>query len=101
MTKPQILIDKYQRMRIKRGIKIDKLKDEIDALRKLSFKQEMILSDRKTQKQKRCKHDYEDIRRTRNIRDDASFKFWVFCKKCDADIGCIDFNDKFRRWDHD
>jgi len=101
MTSPQILIDKYQRMRIKRGIKIDKLKDEIDALRKLSFKQEMILSDRKTQKQKRCKHDYVDTRRTRNVRDDASFEYWVFCKKCDADIGCIDFNGKFRRWDHD
>ena len=101
MTKPQILIDKYQRMRINRRERINKLEDEIEDIRKLSFKQEMILSDRITQKQKRCKHDYEDTRKSWNARDDASFEFWVFCKKCDADIGCIEFGGKFRRWDHD
>lgn len=100
MNKPQILIDKYQRMRINRGTKIDKLNDEIEGLRKLSFKQEMILSDRKQQKQKRCKHN-GDIYKSCNARDDASFKSWVFCKKCDADIGCIEFNGNFKRWDHD
>jgi len=86
MTKPQILIDKYQRMRINRRERISKLEDEIEDIRKLSFKQEMILSDRITQKQKRCKHN-DGVRRTLNCRDDASFKWWLFCKKCGADMG--------------
>lgn len=40
--------------------------------------------------QKLCDHKKYPVRKTSNMRDDASFKYWVFCSNCDADLGYTD-----------
>jgi len=103
-TKPQLLMEKYDRMISKRRDKLrnvtEKLEKEIDGLTKLSFKQSMILSDRKKRFQDRCKHIGMTYKRW-NARDDASFQYWVFCSRCQKDIGCIEHDGNYKKWDHD
>lgn len=36
--------------------------------------------------QKICKHDKYPVRKRENMRDDASFKYWVSCSNCGIDL---------------
>ncbi len=86
MTKPEVIIKNLERKQTTLYKHIHKIEEEIETLSSQKFKQQMRISKRTEAKQKRCKHN-EGNRRTLNCRDDASFKYWLFCKKCGADMG--------------
>lgn len=64
--------------------KIRTLKYKVSAI-------EMRLGNLEKARQKRCKHD-GGMKKNFNARDDASFKYWLFCKKCDLHVGHENFN---------
>ncbi len=86
MTEPEVIISKIKKREDILYARIHKIEKEIDDLVSQMFKQQMRIQNRIKAKQKRCKHN-DGVRRTLNCRDDASFKYWLFCKKCGADMG--------------
>ena len=86
MTKPEVIIKNLERKENTRYKRIHKIEGEINVIEELMFKQQTRIQNRIKAKQKRCKHN-DGVRRTINSRDDASFKYWLFCKKCGADMG--------------
>ena len=86
MTKPEVIIKNIQRKEDTLYRRINKIEAEIQVLNSQKFKQHTRIQNRIYAKQKRCKHN-DGVRRTLNCRDDASFKYWLFCKKCGADMG--------------
>lgn len=70
--------------------KINKLQERISILDKESSK---VYSLSRTKHylyeekiQKLCRHDKYPVRKRENLRDDASFKYWVSCSNCNADL---------------
>lgn len=55
---------------------------KINALRKLKTREERKISTINMRVKKRCKH-LGDRKKWRNMRDDASFDYFVACKDCD------------------
>ncbi len=86
MTKPEVIIKNLERKQNTLYKRIHKIEGEIDVLSSQRFKQQMRISKRIEARQKRCKHN-EGKRRTLNCRDDASFKWWLFCKRCGKEMG--------------
>ena len=86
MTKPEVIIKNLERKESTLYKRIHKIEGEIKVLDSQKFKQQIIIQNRIYAKQKRCKHN-DGVRRTINSRDDASFKYWLFCRKCGADMG--------------
>lgn len=86
MTKPEVIIKNLERKENTLYKRVHKIEKQIDVLNDQMFKQQMRINKRLEAKQKRCKHN-EGNRRTLNCRDDASFKYWLFCKKCGKDMG--------------
>lgn len=70
---------------------VEKINQEIVELRKEMRKIEWKLVILKEARQKRCKHNGE-IEKTYNARSDASFKYWLHCKKCGFRIGHENFD---------
>jgi len=86
MTKPEVIIKQLERKESTLYKRIHKIEGEIEVLNSQKFKQQGRIYKRIEAKQKRCNHN-EGNRRTLNCRDDASFKWWLHCKKCGADTG--------------
>ncbi len=86
MTKPEVIIEKLERKEKTLYKRIHKIEDEIKTVDDQMFKQQMRISKRAEAKQKRCKHN-GGRRRTLNCRDDASFKYWLFCDMCEKEMG--------------
>lgn len=86
MTKPEIIIKNLERKENTLYNHIHKIEEKIETLHSQKFKQRIRIQKRIEAKQKRCKHN-EGNRRTLNCRDDASFKWWLFCKKCGKEMG--------------
>jgi len=86
MTKPEVIIKNLERKQSTLYKSIDKIEEKIEILQSQKFKQQSRIYKRTEAKQKRCKHN-DGVRRSLNCRDDASFKYWLFCKKCGADMG--------------
>ena len=86
MKAPEVIIKNLERKESTLYKRIHKIEKEIDVLNNQMFKQQMRIQNKVKAKQKRCKHK-DGVRRTLNCRDDASFKYWLFCKKCGADMG--------------
>jgi len=86
LTKPEVIIKNLERKENTLYKRIHKIEGEIDVLDSQKFKQEMRIQKRIEAKQKRCKHN-GGRRRTLNCRDDASFKWWLFCDKCGKEMG--------------
>ena len=86
MTEPEVIIKQLERKQetlYKRSHKID---SQLSAIGDQMFKQHMRINNKIKAKQKRCKHN-GGKRRTLNCRDDASFKYWLFCDKCGKEMG--------------
>lgn len=70
--------------------RINKLQQKMDILNKESSK--LYFESRKKHYyyeekiQKICKHDKYPVRKRENMRDDASFKYWVSCSCCGIDL---------------
>lgn len=86
MTKPEVIIKNLERKQNTLYKRIDKIEGEIKVLHSQKFKQQMRISKRTEAKQKRCKHN-GGRRRSLNCRDDASFKYWLFCDICGKEMG--------------
>lgn len=71
--------EKKERINEKIDSEICELKKEISKIRTKLWALE-------TARQKRCKHNGEIGKRS-NSRDDASFEYWLFCRKCKLDVG--------------
>lgn len=105
MNKKELRIEELRRERDKRIKEIDVKKDRIrkreQKLIKLLKEVEEISShlyyvksslkyEYEEKIQKLCDHKKHPVRKSLNMRDDASFKYWVYCSNCDADLGHTD-----------
>lgn len=73
------------------------LNEQIAVLRSRHYKITSRLYQLKKARMRRCKHDFDDYVKRWNPRDDASFKYWVTCRKCGADIGHIEHDGTFTK----
>ena len=64
--------------------KIDELGRQYD---KLNFDRSEKYYAYEKKIQKICKHDKYPVCKSANLRDDASFNYWLYCSNCDADLG--------------
>ena len=86
MSRLKNLIVNLKRKIERKWGKIEKINTEIKELKESISKAERKLSILERARQKKCKHDGE-IGRRPNPRSDASFRYWLFCKKCGKEIG--------------
>lgn len=86
MTKPEVIIKNLERKQNTLYKRIHKTEGEIGVLNEQMWKQQTRIQNRMRAKQKRCKHN-GGRRRSLNCRDDASFKWWLFCEKCGKEMG--------------
>lgn len=97
MSKLKDRIKRIERIIDRKETKKNKISEKIDSeiceLKNQISKAETKLSNLKSARQKRCKHD-EEIGRRSNSRDDASFEYWLFCRKCGLDVGVQDFDGR-------
>lgn len=81
----------YMKMMDKLSKKEHILQAKIDELgrqySKLNFERSTKYYAYENKIQKLCKHDRYPVRKSANLRDDASFDNWLYCSNCDADLG--------------
>lgn len=85
------LNDRLEKMIRSKKIKIKKLNEEVEILMDEASKVRSRLNKLQWARQKRCRHD-KGFMRHPNVRSDASFKNWLFCKKCHLCVGHENFD---------
>jgi len=95
MSRLKDLIVNLKRKIERKWRKIEKINTEIKELRENISKAERKLNILEIARQEKCKHNGEIGKRI-NPRSDASFRYWLFCKKCGKDVGHQYFDGSIR-----
>lgn len=82
-------------------VKIERIRKKIDKLEKLRkevgeisthlfWVKQSLFYEYQEKIQELCDHSKHRVGKRENMRDDSSFRYWLFCSNCKADLGFED-----------